>query len=147
MNTALFFYKFGAYAMLADAALHMVGHFSGLEPRNETEETLMRLATTYELELGFGLKRTLMDIVNGFSLTFASYLAFVGVFNLLIAKATRDDPRRLRSFTLANIGFGGLLLLISAMSFPLPPTIVYAVILLTFSASLALGRETARVSA
>ncbi len=63
MKKSTFWFKLASYAMVVTAGLHMLGHFAGAEPANETEETLLELMTTYRFDFG-GIERSMMDFLN-----------------------------------------------------------------------------------
>jgi hypothetical protein len=133
------FFRFGTYALLVAAGLHLVGHFSRREPANEVERTLLDLLTTYEMNVG-GVFRTMEDVLSGFSLSFSVFLVYAAALNLAFMRIQSDDRRLLQAATVLNILFSGILLVISLSSFPLPPTVLFAVIFLLFLVSLALDR-------
>ncbi len=63
MKKSTFWFKLASYAMVVTAGLHMLGHFAGAAPANETEETLLELMTTYRFDFG-GIERSMMDFLN-----------------------------------------------------------------------------------
>ncbi len=100
--------------------MHFIGHFiGGIEPQNETEKTIIEQIDTYEFDLG-GLKRTIRQFLNGFSLFFGYSLVFIAVLNLLIARFAGEDARIIRIFALINVLFFGVFTMLSAVHFIYP---------------------------
>jgi hypothetical protein len=121
-------------ACLVTAALHLVGHLSGgPPPRNETETALRKLMTEYRADV-LGVTLSMQDLVNGFSLCYSLFLAWVGCLSLLlVSRAGRESFMRWVAVVCA-LGATALLA-VSYGYFPLPPTICAAVILLGFAGS------------
>ncbi len=138
MKKNTFWFKLGSYAMIVTAGLHMIGHFSSAEPANDTEETLLNLMTTYQMDFG-GIERSMRDLLQGYSLVFAASLFFVGVLNLMVARARGDDRAFLRTMTWMAAGYTGALLAISVTYFIYPPIVTIGVIVLCFVMSLLVG--------
>ena len=116
MKKNTFWFKMASYALVVTAGLHMLGHFAGAEPANETEETLLELMTIYRFDFG-GIERSMMDFLNGYSLTFAATFFFVGVLNLAVIRAGAGDPSFIRTVTLIDSICTGVLLTVSIAYF------------------------------
>jgi hypothetical protein len=128
------FFRIGAWACLATAAIHLVGHFAPQPaPANTTEAELWRLLTTYEKDFGAGFTRTTADFLKGFSLCFSLFLLWVGVWSLLSLRRVATDPAWLRRVSVANAIFSAALLAIGLAYFFLPPIVCIAVIFLGFA--------------
>ena len=135
------FFRIGAWACVATAVIHMAGQLAPRPaPANETEATLMKLLTTYEKDLGAGFLRTTSDFLNGFSVAFSIFLAWVGLLALLALR--RADPEFLRSFARIGAIFSAALLVVSVVDFFLPPTVCLAVVFAGFLGA-ALGPRSA----
>ncbi len=139
MKRAISFFRIGASLQIVTAGLHMIGHFSAREPANETEAQLLELMMNYRLDVG-GVERTMMDLFQGFSLSFAALLVYVGLLNLLLIGHVRARAKGFRTATLINLALTAALVGVGALTFPLPPTVLFALSGLAFLAALALGR-------
>lgn len=140
MKKSRFWLKLGGYAMIVTAGLHMIGHFSSPEPANETEATLLRLMTTYQMDFG-GVERSMMDFLQGYSWVFAVSLVFVGVLNLVMIRTRGDDAPLLRAMTWMTAVYLAALLAISVAYFIYPPIVTIGFILLCFVVSLGVGAK------
>ena len=84
-------FTIGCWMAVATGVFHLVGQLIGpLAPANDTERTLTELATTYKFALPGG-QRSLMQLMNGFSLSFALFFALLGGAGLIVAKRGRHD--------------------------------------------------------
>ncbi len=143
LKRAISFFRIGASLQIVTAALHMIGHFSAREPANDTEAQLLHLMENYHLDVG-GVERSMMDLFQGFSLTFAALLLYVALLNLLLVGHLRTNAKSFRMATLVNLVLTAILVVVSALTFPIPPTVLFALSGLAFLAALAPGRtETA----
>lgn len=79
------FFKAGAVILILTACVHMIGFFQEPASENEAEKTLIDLMKNYQMELP-GAQRTMMNIMDFFSLSYAMFTAFVGIFNLWILR-------------------------------------------------------------
>ena len=88
----IWIFKFGCWATLLTAVVHLAGQLAGPQaPANDTERTLESLATTYRFVLPGGAERSLMDLMNGFSLIFALSLATMGSLGLIVQRRAAHD--------------------------------------------------------
>lgn len=142
MKRAVSFFRIGASLQIVTAGLHMIGHFSAREPANDTEAQLLHLMMNYRLDVG-GVERTMMDLFQGFSLTFAALLVYVGLLNLMLVGHLRTNTKGFRAAALVNLVLTGVLVVVGALTFPVPPTALFALSGLAFLAALALGRTAA----
>src|SRR3989304_10143008 len=132
MTKNVFWFPLGSYAMMVTAALHTIGHFFGLpSPTNETEETLLTLMTTYRIDFG-GMERSMMDLMRGYSLTFAAALLFAGVMNLAVIRSQAANPALIRTVTLIDVFYAAALLAVSMVYFIYPPLVLVGLVFLCF---------------
>jgi hypothetical protein len=116
------------------AVVHMVGHIAGPQPpANDTERQLLDLATTYHYRLPGGASRSLMNFLDGFSLTFAVFVTALGAIGLAVARRGSDDPLLMmavaRAITVACLA----VTLISLWYFFIVPALFVAVVTLCFA--------------
>jgi uncharacterized caspase-like protein len=127
------FFKFGCWAAAITAVVHLVGFVSGgLQPANETEQALLDTARNYQFPLPGGTRRSLMDITDGFSLSFALFLATIAGLGFLIARRGADDPVLMTSATRTLAAFSLVLFVISLWYWFLIPTLFIATVALGF---------------
>jgi hypothetical protein len=127
------FFKLGCWAAAITAAVHLVGYVTGPPPpANETEQMLTDMATSYQFSLPGGVRRTLMDIMDGFSLSFALFMATIGGIGFLVLKRGRDDAILMTALARALAGFSLVLLVISLTHWFIIPTLFIASVALCF---------------
>jgi len=127
------FFKFGCWAAAITAVVHLVGFVSGgLQAANETEQALLDTARNYQFPLPGGTRRSLMDITDGFSLSFALFLATIAGLGFLIARRGADDPVLMTSATRTLAAFSLVLFVISLWYWFLIPTLFIATVALGF---------------
>ena len=127
------FFRLGSWMLIVTAALHLVGHFAASPPpANDTEAELRRLLESYEWEHGI-FERSTKDFLDGYSLSFATILFFVGATNLVMMRVHRGRIKGLQVLSLANLLLSLSLLLLSWSYFVLPPVACFGVCLLLFS--------------
>ena len=132
MTKNVFWFRLGSYAMMVTAALHTIGHFFGRpEPTNETEETLLTLMTTYRIDFG-GMERSMMDLMRGYSLTFAAAFLFAGVMNLAVIRSQAANHSLIRTVTLIDVFYAAALLAVSMVYFIYPPMVLVGFVFLCF---------------
>lgn len=137
-------FRVGAWTSIVTSLVHLAGHVAGPQaPKNETEAKLTELMTGYSFALPGAPHRTMMDLFNGFSLTFTLFLAVTGILALAVARSRRAVPELYRFTAIALAGTYGILLGISLKYFFLAPTVCLGIAFLAFAISLAPGRERA----
>jgi hypothetical protein len=130
----LLVFKIGCLAALLAALVHLAGYLSGPQPpANDTERELMRLATTYRFPLPGGTSRALMDLLDGFSLMFAVFLALTGGIGYIVQKRGRHDGVLMTALARALAAGYTVLLVISLMQFFIIPTIFIALVTVCFA--------------
>ena len=135
------FFKFGCWAAAMTAVVHMVGFVSGgLQPANEIEQALLDTARNYQFPLPGGTRRSLMDITDGFSLSFALFLATIAGLGFLIARRGVGDPVLMTSATRTLAAFSLVLFVISLWYWFLIPTLFIATVALGFVLAAVSGR-------
>jgi hypothetical protein len=126
-------FKLGCWVAFITAGVHLTGHVMGpTAPANDTERQLAELATSYRFALPGGWERSLMDFVNGFSLTFSLFLMTMGGLGLIVIKRGQGDPLLLmataRTLAVASL----VLLVITLVYFFLIPAAFILVMALCF---------------
>jgi hypothetical protein len=125
------FFNVGCYASLLTAGLHMLGHSQGAPPpASEAQAMLFSLMRSEVLDIA-GSRLTLQTLTTGYSLMFSLLLVWLAALGLFVIR--RGSPEIVTAVARFNAAFMALLLAVSAMHFPLPPTICIAVILVGFA--------------
>jgi len=138
------FFRIGAWACIVTSLIHLAGQLAGAPgPKNPTEETLFKLLTTYQRDVGAGFRRTTSDFLNGLSLCFSVFVAWVGVLSILAARRHGDDARFMTTISRICAVFSAAALVISVVYFFLPPTVCLAVVFLGFAGAALLPAEEA----
>jgi hypothetical protein len=118
----------GCWAAIGTALLHMVGHVQGpLPPANDQERQLLELATTYRYALP-GAERTMMDLLNGFSLIFSVTLAALGGLGLVVARRALGDPLLMVASARVLAGASAVMLVIAVTNFFIIPVVCLALV-------------------
>jgi hypothetical protein len=124
-------FTIGCWVAIITAAVHLSGQIFGPQPpADDTERQLIDLATNYRTIMPGGDARSLMDFLNGFSLSFSVFLALVGGLGLIISKRGRDDGRLMLAVSRAIAGAGVVLVVISLTHWFIIPSMMLA--LMTF---------------
>jgi hypothetical protein len=114
-------------------------------PQDPTEETLLKLLTTYQKNYGAGFHRTTSDFLRGFNLCFSLFLAWVGALCILIARRHQADAAFMLTISRVGAIFAAGALAVSVANFFLPPTVCLAVIFLGFAGASISGSAPAEV--
>ena len=126
-------FRIGCYLAFLTAAFHMVGHLSGPQaPANDTGRQIVQLMTDYRFAMPGGGDRSMMEFMNGFSLTFALFLGTMGGVGLIVARRGADDSTLMLGVARALAGATAVLLVISLTHFFIVPTICVAAVALCF---------------
>jgi len=131
-------FRVGAWASVATSFIHMAGAFAGARqpPADATETELLKLMTTYHKDMGGGILRSTMDLLNGFSVSFALLFLWVGILCVVLVRRRAEDAVLMRPVTWTCAIFSGALLAVSVVDFFWPPTICVAVVFLGFAGAM-----------
>jgi len=66
--------------------LHSLSFLNNPEAANDSERQMLDLMQNYKMDLGAGFQRTMSDLMNAFSISFALFLFFSGAVNLYLLK-------------------------------------------------------------
>lgn len=100
LEDSMRWFRIGSFVLLATCVIHVFGHFGSSTPANDTERQLMELMTGYRLP---SIDRTMMDLLNGFSLFFSLFYLMTGELNLWLSRAYKEQPGELRKVAVVNI--------------------------------------------
>jgi hypothetical protein len=127
-------FKFGCWASLASAALHLAGMWFGRgAPANDVERQLMQLAATYQFHLPGGAARSYADFMNGFSLAFAVFMVTMGAVGLSVAWRSRASADVTYAVSRVLALASTALLVISLVYFFIVPTMCMSLVTCCFA--------------
>jgi hypothetical protein len=129
----IWLFKLGCWLTLATATMYVAAVFFGLgTPANDTERHLQDLSTNYHFALPGKASRSLMDLFDGLSLSYAALLVGLAAVGLVVSRrASGDTPLMLgvaRSTALTCVA----LMIVSLMNFFIVPTIFLAALVTCF---------------
>lgn len=137
----LWFFRLGCWCTVLAAVVHLAGYLSGPHvPANETEQQLIDLASSYQFELPGGGRRSLMEFMNGFSLSFSLLLATMAGMGFIMLRRGGDDAVMMLAAARAAAACSFVLLAISLTHWFFVPTIFIAAMAICFVGA-ALGRD------
>ena len=129
----LWFFQFGCWTTIVTAVVHLAGHLMPQSPpANDTERQLLQLATTYRFTLPGGAQRSTVDVLDGFTLSFALLLAGIGAAGLVVHKRGREDATLMTGVARALAVTSVALTIISLTNFFIVPTLFIAVMAICF---------------
>ena len=127
-------FKLGCLAAVLTAMVHLAAHMLGPQPPvDDTEREVMRLVATHEFPFPGGSQRTLMDLMDGFSLTYAVLLATVGGIGYVVQKRSRDDAILMTALSRTLAAACAVMLVISLTHFFIVPTLFIALMTVCFA--------------
>jgi len=109
------FFRMGCIVLMLTSMLHLVGHFSGVEPSNDSETRMLELMIHYRLPIGV----TMMDLFNGFSLFFALSLLGFGLLGFSFIHALEEPKRQMLMWIYTTLT-GGMFAIGLAYFFSVP---------------------------
>lgn len=128
----------GSILMLLTAAAHTAGHFSPIPENDAPLKSVIEAMTGYTLDLGMGMRPSLMAVQLSLSLTMTIFLVFLAVQNLATLYWAGDSARLVRGLTVINL-LCALALTALYWHYRIPPPLIsFALISIVFLLSLAL---------
>jgi hypothetical protein len=135
-RAARWYIRLACCLLLLQALAHLVGFFAGPPaPGNDTEATLLGLMSTYERDFA-GLKRTVRDFLDGFSLSYSLFLAFIAALDLLVVELGADNRPLLRAVAAANLIMALAMTVLALAFFIYPPAVLFALAAVAFALAL-----------
>lgn len=129
-----FFFKFGAWALLATGVFHLMSFLNQPEPANDTERQLFELLQNYRFDLGGGTMRSMEELLHFFSLTMSFLCFFGGILNLILAKYF-DNEALAKKVVIFNAAFWAIYLVPLYLLTFLPPQVCFTLAWLGFAAA------------
>lgn len=105
------FFAAGCWVLIATGLVHLLGHYGLMtsQGENETEKQLFSLLRGYTQDLGLGFVRSTMDLLAGFSLSFAVLPMGMGLLGLLLLRHADGAPGLLRQASIVYAGVYGIM--------------------------------------
>ena len=129
-------FKFGCWAAIVTAIVHLVGHIAGpMDVVNPTERQLLDLMTTYRFQLPGGAERTMMEFVSGLSLSFSVLFVTIGTTGLAVATRAQDDAPLVYGVARIATIASATMLVVALMYFFIVPTLFLAAVTTCFAVS------------
>ncbi len=134
--------KAASVFQLVTGLIHSMSLFSPMQATNETEETMLQLMTTYSMDMGAGISRSMMDLFIALSSCFTFLYLLGGVNNLVLLN--RLPPSAMKNYLLINTLIFGICFGVMAFLTFLPPILLTGIVfvLLLLSWLTAPGKET-----
>jgi hypothetical protein len=130
----LWLFQFGCWVSLATAGLHLAGLVvAPLPGASGPAGDALRAAATAVLVFPDGTERALGDVLVGFSLAYALFIAAVGGVGLAVSRRGRDRMALMADVSRVLALCCLALLLVSLTYFFLIPTLLIAVMLVCFT--------------
>ncbi len=141
-NKRVLFYKLGSYVLILFAAVHTVAFFSDPAKMLTDEESkkVWQLIDTHLFNIE-GMVFTIRSLMLGFNWYLEVFTLGLGVLNLLIARQLAEQIASLRLMAVANVVIVGLVVVVTAIYFHLPPLVLFGLSWLFFLASLLTAKE------
>jgi len=80
-----------AVLQLLTATIHTVGLFVQLPAGNETEAQMMKLMSTYKMQMGSGFEPTMDNLFLSMSVSFSLLCVLAGLVNVILLKRKADS--------------------------------------------------------
>ncbi len=124
-------FRLGCIVLMLTCVLHLVGHFAGMEPSNDSEKRMLELMTNYRLPI----RVTMMDLLNGFSLFFALSLLGFGMLGFAFVSEL-GEVRRKRLMWIYTILTGSMVVIGLTYFFAAPTSCLAAAFVLITAGTL-----------
>lgn len=141
-NKSKLFYNLGSYALILFAAVHTIAFFTDPAKLLTDEESkrVWQLIDTHQFNIE-GMAFTIRSMLWGFNWYLEVFTLGLGVLNLLIARQFAEQVASLRLMAVANVVIVGLLVVVTAIYFHLPPLVMFGLSWIFFLVSLLTARE------
>ena len=133
------------FLQLFTGLLHSLSFFNNPKPGNETEEQLLMLMQSYQMNMGSGFSPTMLDLMNSMSIAFVLLLLSGGVVIwFLLVKKT--NPAVMKGISLIyTITYLICFIAMLFLAF-LPPVVMTGLIMVSLMIAYLLNRSNKTVS-
>jgi hypothetical protein len=127
-------FRIGCWSAILTAFVHLAGHIIGPPPPGTDEARMIAdVAHSAQFELPGGSRRTIVELLDGFSLAFAALLATLGAAGVIVHKRAGDDAMLLQSVARVFAVCLAGLLVISMLKWFIVPTVLIAFVAVAFA--------------
>lgn len=125
-NLAGMFHKLGSCVLILFAAVHTAAFFVDPAARLTDEESkrIWHLMQTHQFQIE-GTSFNVRSLMLGFNWYLEIFTLGLGILNLLLIKPLAEQAASFRLVSAANAIMTGLLAIVSAMYFHLPPLVLF----------------------
>jgi len=125
-NKSVLFYKLGSYFLIIFALVHTLSFFTNPADlmTNEEDKRVWQLIQTHVFNIG-GFSTTTKALFRGFNLYLEILTLFAGLLNVLTARHHAGNPAFLKIMAGVNLVMVGLVVIVTAIFFHLPPLILF----------------------
>jgi len=109
-----------AVLQLLAAAVHSVGFFVQLPAANETEAQMMKLMSTYKMQMGSGFEPTMDNLFLSMSVCFTLLCTLSGLINVMLLRKKADHAVITGIVGIEVLIFGVSLVVMAFNTFLLP---------------------------
>lgn len=133
-NKYSFWLKVSIIIQFLTGIFHMIGFITNPVPMNDQEKQLFDLMNNYKFYLGAGFHRTMQDIMDSFSLSFALLLFFTATLIWYLLNNTISH-HIMKGVILISTGMYVMCFMIMSLLTFLPPIFCTGLIVLTLTIS------------
>jgi len=141
-NKSILFYKLGSYFLILFALVHTLSFFTNPAElmTKEEDKRMWQLIQTHEFNIG-GFSTTTKALFRGFNLYLEILTLFAGLPNVLTVRHHAGNPAFLKIMAGVNLAMVGLVLIVTAIFFHLPPLILFGLAWVFFLLSFISARK------
>ena len=125
-DRATLFYKLASYVLILFGVVHTAAFFSNPAEllTDERSKEVWQLIDTHRFNVE-GMSFTIHSLLMGFNWYLEIFVLGLGVLNLVIVKHLAGNAAPFRLMAIVNAGMIGLLVIVTAIYFHLPPLILF----------------------
>jgi hypothetical protein len=133
----------GCYLLIALGLVHLLGHYGLATSAGDTdaERQLLSLMRSQKQDMGAGMIRSVMDLLLGFSLTFAILPLGMGLLGLVVKRHADGAPGLLRAAATVYAGTYGVMTAVAFRYWFPAPIVFLAGAFACFACSVAVGER------
>jgi hypothetical protein len=129
----------GCAVLIALGLVHLLGHYGLITSQGDTEQErqLLAMMRGNPQDMGLGMRRTMFDLVTGFSLTFSVLPLAMGLVGLVVRRHASAAPGLLRQAAIVYAGSYGVMSVVALRYWFPAPLSFLAAAFLCFAAAVA----------
>ncbi len=134
-NKYSFWLKVSIVIQYLTGIFHIIGFLTNPDPANEQEKQLFDLMKNYQFDLGVGFHRSMKNLMDSFSLSFALLLFFTATLLWYLLK-NNINHHTMKGAILLSTGMYAICFIIMSLYTFLPPVVCTGLIVLTLTIAL-----------